>query len=62
MDVITVAYLVVILLALISLNVLVLLERTETTYVVWIFVTAILLPLLVAALANRQINNSVRKM
>lgn len=56
LDVMTVAYLVVILLALISLNVLVLLEVTRTSYVVWIILAAILLPLIVAWIANRKIN------
>ena len=56
LDVMTVTYLVVILLALISLNVLLFLEMTETSYVVWIILTAILLPLLVAGIANRSIN------
>lgn len=58
LDVMTVTYLVVILLALISLNVLVFLEMTETTYVVWIILAAILLPLLVAGIANRVLNRS----
>ena len=58
LDVMTVVYLVVILLALISLNVLVFLEKTDTTYVVWVILTAILLPLLVSWIANRRINRS----
>jgi heme/copper-type cytochrome/quinol oxidase subunit 2 len=58
LDVTTITYLVVILLALISLNVLVFLEMTETSYVVWIFLTAILLPLLVAGIANLVLNSS----
>jgi hypothetical protein len=43
-------------LALISLNVLVFLEMTETSYLVWIILAAVLLPLLVAWIANRSIN------
>lgn len=58
LDVMTVVYLVVILLALISLNVLVFLEKTDTTYVVWVILTAILLPLFVSWIANRRINRS----
>lgn len=61
LDVTTITYLVVILLALISLNVLVFLELTETFYVVWIFLTAILLPLLVAWIANLVLNKSIKK-
>ena len=61
LDVTTVTYLVVILLALISLNVLVFLEMTETSYVVWIFLTAILLPLLVAGIANRVLSRGNQK-
>lgn len=60
-NVTTVTYLVVILLALISLNVLVFLEMTETSYVVWIFLTAILLPLLVAGIANRFLSRGNQK-
>jgi protein-S-isoprenylcysteine O-methyltransferase Ste14 len=56
LNVMTVVYLVVILLALISLNVLVFLEMTETSYLVWIILTAILLPLFVSWIANRRIN------
>lgn len=58
LDVMTVVYLVVILLALISLNVLVFLEKTDTTYVVWVILTAILLPLFISWIANRRINRS----
>ncbi len=58
LDVMTVVYLVVILLALISLNVLVFLEMTKTTYLVWIILAAVLFPLLVAGIANRSINRS----
>jgi hypothetical protein len=61
LNVTTVTYLVVILLALISLNVLVFLEMTETSYVVWIFLTAILLPLLVAGIANRVLSRGNQK-
>ena len=61
LNVTTVSYLVVILLALISLNVLVFLEMTETSYVVWIFLTAILLPLLVAGIANRVLSRGNQK-
>ncbi len=61
LDVTTITYLVVILLALISLNVLLFLEMTETSYVVWIFLTAILLPLLVAGIANLVLNKSMKK-
>lgn len=56
LDVMTVVYLVVILLALISLNGLVFLEMTETSYLVWIILAAILLPLFVSWVANRRIN------
>ena len=56
LNVMTFTYLVVILLALISLNVLVFLEMTETSYLVWIILAAVLLPLLVAWIANRSIN------
>ena len=58
LDVMTVVYLVVILLALISLNVLVFLEKTDTTYVVWVILTAILLPLFVSWIANQRINRA----
>ena len=58
LDVMTVMYLVIILLAQISLNVLVFLEMTDPTYVVWIILGAILLPLTVAWIANRTINRS----
>mgnify|MGYP001199609913 FL=1 len=58
LDVMTVSYLVVILLALISLNVLVFLEITQVSYLVGIILTAILLPLLVAWIANRGIKKS----
>lgn len=61
LNVTTVTYLVVILLALISLNVLVFLEMTETSYVVWIFLTAILLPLLVAGITNQVLNRANNK-
>lgn len=61
LDVTTLTYLVVILLALISLNVLVFLELTETSYVVWIFLTAILLPLLIAGIANLVLNKPIKK-
>lgn len=60
LDVMTVVYLVVILLALISLNVLVFLELTENIYLVWIIVAAILIPLLVAAIANQNMKRSSR--
>ena len=56
LDVMTVVYLVVILLALISLNVLLFLEMTDTTYLVWIILGAILLPLVIAWITNRSIN------
>ena len=56
LDVMTVVYLVVILLALISLNVLLFLELTDTTYLVWIILGAILLPLVIAWITNRSIN------
>lgn len=56
LNVMTVVYLVVILLALISLNGLVFLEMTETSYLVWIILAAILLPLFVSWVANRRIN------
>jgi len=62
LDVMTVVYLVVILLALISLNVLVFLGVTETSYVVWIFLTAILLPLLVAWAVNQGMKKSSKEM
>ena len=58
LDVMTVVYLVVILLALISMNVLVFLEMTRNTYLVWILLSAVLLPLIVAWIANRTINRS----
>jgi len=56
LDVMTVSYLVVILLALISLNVLAFLEMTQISYLAWIILAAILLPLLVAWIANRKVN------
>ena len=56
LDVTTVVYLVVILLALVCLNVLVLLDLTKPVYVVWIFAAAILLPLLTTWVANKTIN------
>lgn len=62
LDVTTLSYLVVILLALISLNVLVFLEMTQVSYLVWIILTAILLPLLVAWIANRRIKKSHKEM
>lgn len=62
LDVTTITYLVVILLALISLNVLVFLEMTQVSYLVWIILTAILLPLLVAWIANRGIKKSHKEM
>jgi len=61
LDVMTVVYLAVILLALISLNVLAFLEMTKTAYLAWIILAAILVPLLVAWVANRAINNSNRR-
>lgn len=61
LDIMTVVYLVVILLALISLNVLVFLEKTETTYVVWIFLTAIVFPLLVTWAVNQGMKKSSRE-
>jgi len=62
LDVMTVSYLVVILLALISLNVLVFLEMSETSYLVWIILAAILLPLVIAWIANRGIKKSHKEM
>ena len=56
LDVTTVVYRVVILLALVCLNVLVLLDLTKPVYVVWIFAAAILLPLLTTWVANKTIN------
>ena len=61
LDVMTIVYLVMILLALISLNVLVFLELTKTTYLVWIILAAILIPLIVTWIANKSINRTKNK-
>lgn len=61
LDVMTVVYLVVIVLALICLNVLVFLGKTEVSYLVWIILTAILLPLLVAWAVNQGMKKSGRE-
>lgn len=61
LDVMTIVYLVMILLALISLNVLVFLELTKTTYLVWIILAAILIPLIVTWIANKSINRAKNK-
>ena len=61
LDVMTIVYLVMILLALISLNVLVFLELTKTTYLVWIILAAILIPLIVTWIANKSINRTKKK-
>lgn len=61
LNVMTFVYLLMILMALISLNVLVFLELTETSYLVWIILAAILLPLLVAWIANKSINRTKKK-
>ena len=49
------------LLALISLNVLVFLELTKSTYLVWIILAAILIPLIVTWIANKSINRTKNK-
>lgn len=56
LDVMTLVYMVVILLALISLNVLAFLGIAEASCLVWIFLTAIFIPLLAAWIANRKLN------
>jgi len=58
LDVTTIAYLVAILLALIGLNVMVLQEVTEASYMIWIIVGAVLLPLAVTWIANRKVNKA----
>jgi len=61
LDVMTIVYLVMILLALISLNVLVFLELTKTSYLAWIILAAILIPLIVTWIANKSINRTKNK-
>jgi len=58
MDVTTLAYQVVILLALVFLNVLMVVGVTDSTYLVGTILTAIVLPLLVTLIANRVIKRN----
>lgn len=55
LNVVTAAYLIVIFLALISLIVLVVLEITSPTFLVWIILAAVLLPLMIAWITNASI-------
>ncbi len=58
LDVTTIAYQVMILLALIFLNILVMLGVTEPSYLVGTILVAIILPLLVALFTNRRLNKA----
>ncbi|NLC13959.1 MAG: hypothetical protein GX768_07955, partial [Chloroflexi bacterium] len=58
LDVTTIAYQVVILLALIFLNILLVLQLTETSYLVGTILVAIILPLLIALFTNHKLNRS----
>lgn len=58
LDVTTIAYQVVILLALIFLNILILLEVTDNSYLVGTILVAIVLPLLIALITNRILDRS----
>lgn len=58
LDVTTIAYQVVILLALIFLNILILLEVTDNSYLVGTILVAIVLPLLIALITNRKLSRS----
>lgn len=54
LDVVTVACLLVIFLALVSLNAMVLLEVTAPSWLVWIILVTVLVPLLVAWITNKR--------
>ena len=58
LDVTTIAYQVVILLALVFLNILILLEVTDNSYLVGTILVAIVLPLLIALITNRKLSRS----
>ena len=58
LDVTTIAYQVVILLALIFLNILLVLQFTETSYLVGTILVAIILPLLIALFTNHKLNRA----
>ena len=58
LDVTTIAYQVVILLALIFLNILLVLQLTETSYLVGTILVAIILPLLIALFTNHKLNRA----
>lgn len=58
LDVTTIAYQVVILLALIFLNILLMLQISDVYYLVGTIVVAIVLPLLVALFANNRLNRA----
>jgi hypothetical protein len=58
LDVTTIAYQVVILLALIFLNILLVMQLTETSYLVGTILVAIILPLLIALFTNHKLNRS----
>ncbi len=58
LDVTTIAYQVVILLALVFLNILVMLEVTDVSYLVGTILVAIILPLLIALFTNRKLSRS----
>ncbi len=58
LDVTTIAYQVVILLALIFLNILILLEVTATSYLIGTILVAIVLPLLIALVTNHKLSRS----
>ena len=58
LDVTTIAYQVVILLALIFLSILLVLQLTETSYLVGTILVAIILPLLIALFTNHKLNRA----
>ena len=58
LDVTTIAYQVVILLALIFLNILLVMQLTETSYLVGTILVAIILPLLIALFTNHKLNRA----
>jgi hypothetical protein len=58
LDVTTIAYQVVILLALIFLNILLMMQVNKTSYLVGTILVAIILPLLIALFTNRKLSRS----
>lgn len=58
LDVTTIAYQAVILLALIFLNILIILEVTDTSYLVGTILVAMVLPLLIALITNRTLKRA----